>query len=55
MIVPYVVADDEYLMKKNLRNSYTGLVGKHPTFLLPRVNGRKLNNVGKLDLNVPDP
>ena len=50
-----MVADDEYLMKEKIRNSYNGLVGKHPTFLWPRVNGRKLNSVGKLDLNVTDP
>ena len=55
MIVTNVVYEDDYLMKVNIRHSYTELMEKTPKLLWPKDNGSNLKDIGNLYLNIPYP
>ena len=55
MIVAYMVADDDSLMKVKIQNYYTEMTKNDPMFVWPRVNGKNMKEVGKLDINIPYP
>ena len=55
VIVAYMVADDDYLMKVKIQNYYTEMTKKDPMFVWPRVYGNNMKGVGKLDTNIPYP
>ena len=50
-----MVADDDSLMKAKLQHSCTKMMGKDPKFVWSKVNGRKMKDVGNIELNIPEP
>ena len=48
-IIKYLLAEDDYLMKKKLMQYYDELMEKDLMFLWTRLKIRKLKNIGNID------
>ena len=55
LICVCVVSNNGSYMKAKIRHSCKKLVGKHSIFMCPRLNRRKLKDVERIELKIPDP